>query len=131
MTFHSDHCIANCLLNHKPVTIHSITPPQIRPAQDLNTSPTREADIAEVSAYAFLGMAEKEENQVVAMWPKDFERLADSPGEDKEHKKFTTNLAAITAEDYEKFFRKLRKSPLSREQLRGRVPRAYHEWLDV
>lgn len=30
MTFHSDHCMTNCLLNHKPVTIHSITPPQIQ-----------------------------------------------------------------------------------------------------
>lgn len=76
-------------------------------------------------------MAEKEENQVIAMWPKDFEQLAEVSNENTECKKFTTDLAAITAEDYEKFFRKLRKSPLTTEQLRGRVPRAYHEWLGV
>ena len=135
LTFNSDYCMTHCLAHSRPVTVHSLTPPRKKTKDhDQVGGPVREADIAEVSAYAFLKMSEKPENQVMAMWPQDFERLDHLPSDEEEshrRKAFTTDLAAITAEDYEKFFHKLRKKPLTAEQLRGRVPEAYHKWLDV
>ena len=133
MTFNSDYCMAHCLLHSKPVTIQSLTPPRGKQPREKATRITN-TDIAEVSAYAFVRMAEREENQVMAMWPRDFERLTpDSTKEEEsdQEKRFTADVAAITAEDYEKFFHKLRKAPLSEEQLRSRIPRTYHKWLDV
>ena len=135
MTFNSDYCMAHCLSHSKPVTVRSLTPPQLKQQNQQNLDPpcatVTNTDIAEVSAYAFVRMAEKEENEVVAMWPNDFEKLTSTTGTFEQDKRFTADIATITAEDYEKFFHKLRKSPLTPEQLRERIPRAYHEWLDV
>ena len=135
MTFNSDYCMAHCLQHSKPVTVPSITPPRQKQEHEKATSHTvTNTDIAEVTAYAFVRMAEREENQVVAMWPQDFEKLASSsasPDDSEQEKRFTADVAAITAEDYEKFFHKLRKPHLTREQLREKVPRTYHKWLEV
>ena len=78
MTLSSDYCMSNCLLHSKPVVIQSL-----HETTRLNMSRTAEAmlegkDVAEISAYAFTKMAENSENQVIAMWPKDFERLSQS-----------------------------------------------------
>lgn len=131
MTLKSDYCMSNCLRHSRPAVVHSVTPPLTKSSPP--KSSTTE-DIAEVSAYAFMRMAEKPTNEVIAMWPHDFEKLSASPKDDvlnQEQKKFTADLAAVTAEDYEKFFHKMRKKPLTPEQLRARVPQAYHKWLDV
>lgn len=125
ITLNSDYCMSHCLLHSRPVTVHSDKGSQR--TLDRTTSPMP-SDITEISAYAFMKMAEKSENQVIAMWPRDFEQLdqhSDSKAE------FTTDVAAITADDYEKFFSKMRKKPLSMEQLRERVPKAYHKWIEV
>lgn len=125
-SFTSDYCMTNCLQHGKPVTIQS---PGMGKRQ---TSPlsTRFGDIAEISAYAFTKMAERKENQVVAMWPEDFENL--DQGDDKPHSPgFTADVAAISPDDYDKFFRKMRKKPLSRDELKQRVPSVYHPWIGV
>ncbi len=125
-TFNSDHCITNCLRHRKPVTISSISAGK----KPLSPSPDRYGDIAEISAYAFTKMAERDENQVVALWPEDFERLEretnenDGPG-------FTADVAAVSPEDYEKFFQKMNKKPATTEELRQKVPKVYHQWIDV
>ena len=42
----------------------------------VTASPTKKyEDIAEISIYAFMKITENKENQVVAIWPEDFERL--------------------------------------------------------
>ena len=68
-------------------------------------------------------MAEREENQVIAMWPEDFEDLSE---ERTTPSAFITDVAAITPEDYEKFFNKIRKTPLLEDQLKQKVPKEYH-----
>ena len=123
-TFNSDHCMTNCLQRHKHVTIYSNGSKKHSPP-----AASLKRDIAEISAYAFTKMAERDENQVVAMWPEDFERLERSaegsgPG-------FTSDVAAISPEDYEKFFQKMRKIPMSTEELKKRVPTVYHPWIEV
>lgn len=124
ITLNSDHCMSHCLLHSRPVTIHSD-----RHAQNNQSkiSISTNKDIAEISAYAFMKMAEKPENQVIALWPKDFEQLENTGGKAD----FTADVSALTAEDYEKFFTKMRKKPPSMEQLRKLVPEAYHKWIEV
>ena len=122
LTFNSDHCMSNCLLHSKPVTIYS------GPRPNKETVPR--ADIAEISAYAFMTMAEREENQVTSLWPEDFERL-ELPHNPDCNPGFTTDVAAISPDDYEKFFEKMRKLPISTEQLKARVPDQYHRWIEV
>ena len=62
-------------------------------------------DIAEISAYVFMAMAGKEDYQVAALWPKDFEEL------DVKINGYTlvliSNLAKMTIKDYNKFFSKI------------------------
>ena len=122
MTFNSDYCMSNCLSHSKPVTIFSGK----KPHQDKPKKPIQ--DIAEISAYAFTKLSAKSENMVTAMWPTQFEQLESNimPGAAA-----TTDVAAITAEDYEKFFSKLKRAPLSREKLKRLVPSKYHDYLGV
>ena len=60
MTFNLDHCITYCLHYCKPVTIcsHSGQPPKkVDPVED----------IAEISVYAFIKMAESSKNEIIAI----------------------------------------------------------------
>lgn len=124
-TFNSDHCITNCLQHQKPVTIQSGA--KIK----RTTTPIKHKDIAEISAYAFMRMSEKDENQTIAMWPEDFERLEQGCEQHNCGSGFTADVAAISPEDYEKFFQKMRKTPLTVEQLKRKVPSVYHKWIEV
>lgn len=126
LTFNSDHCRANCLLQHQDSTIHS---EPMRRSKSRKVSGT--SDIAEISTYAFVRMSEREDNQTYAMWPEDFERLENESTSNTQPPGFTADVAAITPEDYEKFFHKLRKNPITIEELRTKVPRAYHKWINV
>ena len=44
---------------------------------------------------------------------------------------FIADIAAIFPEDYEKFFIKLKKSPLTKDQLLTMVPPQYHQYFKV
>ena len=123
MTMNSNFCMSKCLLHSRPVTAVSCSrPKEQKPIQQ------REQNIAEISAYAFIKMAEREENDVIAMWPKDFESLEQG---DEPHARITADVAAISIEDYDKFFHKLRKEHPSIETLKGMIPKDYHDWVDV
>ena len=128
LTFNSDHCMGNCLLRHKPTTIYSGREPEREQHVKHKHETDTDTDISEISAYAFTRLAEKEENQVFAMWPQDFEQLEKG---DEAVSGFTADVAAISPEDYEKFFEKMRRNPITREELQRKVPKAYHKWLEV
>lgn len=128
ITLNSNHCMSHCLLHSRPVTIHS----NHSSSGDRNKKPKPpDKDIAEISAYAFMEMANRSDNQVMAMWPRDFEQLTLTQPSDDNVEEFTTDISALTAEDYEKFFTKMRKKPLSLEQLRKMIPKAYYKWIEV
>ena len=122
LTFDSDHCMLNCLLRYALTTIYS------GPAR-----PKLEAlvgDIVEVSAYAFTRLLQREENQIMVLWLQDFERLklmdkVESPP------KFIVDVVAISPEDYDKFFKKAKRTPISRDELKRKVLEVYYKWLDV
>ncbi len=123
-TFNSDHCMTNCLKHRKHSVVYSRGAKA--PPMPSNSS---HRDIAEISAYAFLKMAERKENQVVAMMPEDFERL--DREKDEIGPGFTADVAAISPDDYAKFFQKMRKKPMTKEELMQKVPTTYHPWIDV
>ena len=127
MSFNSDHCCANC---NPFFEIVSITEPESRlrkknlKKQPPNTKSVKNHDISHLSAYSFLKMTRRKNHEVVAMWPEHFETL-NKPAEQDRYlltSTFTSKIAAITAEDYEKFFSKLRKEPMSRKKLRAHLP---------
>ena len=70
-------------------------------------------DIAKITVYAFTRMVDRPNNQVIAMWPEDFKRLANS--DDNRSSKLTIDITAISPDDYKKFFTKIRKEPISEE----------------
>ena len=76
-----------------------------------------------------MAMAEKEDNQVAALWPKDFEEL--DVKMDGYTLVFTLDFAAITSKDYDKFFSKIRKKPYTREELKKMILSEYKKYIDV
>ena len=104
-TFNSGYCISECLKHRRPVIVIS---PGIKA---VIASPIKKyEDIAEISIYAFIKITENKENQVVAIWPEDFERLQ---REEDQNPGFTADVATIRLEDYAKFYSKLKKTPLT------------------
>ena len=69
-TFNSGYYISKCLKYRRLVTVIS---PGIKAVTALSTK--KYEDIAEISIYAFIKITENKENQVIAIWPEDFERL--------------------------------------------------------
>ena len=130
LIFDSDECLRNCNLNHKSTMVHArgvrLREAPRTPAIDYG------ADIAEISASAFWKMASQDKNQVIAMWPEHF-RILDKPEENDKYllcSSFVTDVAVIIAEDYEKFFNKAKKVPITPKQLKERVPTEFHEYID-
>ena len=142
MTFNSEYCCSNC----NPTCLEPVTiigrgsrlkkkdlkeePPDHKHSH--NEEPHHNADIAHISAYAFLKMARRKENEVVAMWPEHFHALS-QPAENDRYlmgSTLTTKIAAITAADYEKFFSKLEKTPMTRQELIDRLPESLKDKAD-
>ena len=65
------------------------------------------------------------------MWPKHFERLDHSEEEDRIIliSLFTSNLAAISPDNYEKFFIKLKKTPITHNKLKKIFLKLYYKYL--
>ena len=123
-TFNSDHCMSECLKDRRPVIVRS---PSADPTGKLSpSSTTKFVDIAEISAYAVTKQAERKGNQAIAMWPEDFERLDKGMDDGQQEPGFTADVAAISPEDYEKFHQKMKKAPITREELKQKVPKDYH-----
>ncbi len=78
-------------------------------------SPDKKLDIAEFLVYAFVKLAEREDNQVIALYLEYLEAI-DDPGKDSfTDGVFTADVAAITADDYVLFFEKIKRKPWIKE----------------
>lgn len=72
ITLNFDYCMSHCLLYSRSVTIHS----NHSSKGDRNKKPKPpDKDIAEISAYAFMKMVDRSDNQVMVMWSRDFKQL--------------------------------------------------------
>ena len=116
LNFNSDYYIIYCLSHCRLVTIYSGKSPPSKKSLLPN-------NIVEVSAYAFMKMAERSDNEVISIWPEHFEILDSA---DETVSVLTADVVAIIAEDYEKFFAKINKTPLTKEMLKERVPQEYY-----
>jgi len=74
-------------------------------------------------------MTVKNDNQIVIMWPQHFAMLKQPEENDTLYltSAYTSDIAAITASNYDKFFAKTKKTPPSEDQLKLRIPTDYHD----
>ena len=85
-------------------------------------------DITEIFASAFIKIMKKSKNEVIAMWFQDFEQLFHfQPSSPFEKIDFIMNVSTIIANDYEKFFNKMRKKFLNIKKLKMRIFKAYYK----
>ena len=146
ITFKSDYCLDHCIHNYTPTTVYSNNSEHRRrhshdkTSGDASKGPNeckaksqRTEDIAAVSATAFMKLARRQDNQVIAMWPAHFEML-NQPEEMDTFlcaSSLTTDVAAISADDYSKFFSKSRKKPLTMKELKKKVPEVFHKYIST
>ena len=128
--FYSNYYLTEYLKYRRPVTI---TSPSIPPCE---TKPSnRYRDIAKISTYAFTSIAKRRENQIISLWPEDFKQLEQPEYSDELQRirqpGLTINIAALNPKDYKKFFQKIRKTPISRDELIKKVPLVYYRQIDV
>ena len=137
LLFKSEKCQHQCLPDKKPHRLNSKTPPEGRrrsksPEERLPSRVSTKGDCDAISAEAFLIMAMRDDHEVVVMWPKHFEQL-DQPEELDKHlaySNFTADLSAISADDYDKFFAKHSKAPMTIKELKDQVPWEFHKYID-
>lgn len=132
LTFQSDHCMTHCLHNMCPTTVVSHPGSKSNDqGQKQKSSVTDEHDIDRLSAEAFTIMASRKNHEVNVMYPEHFELLQQPASEDKYivGTPLCADVFAISNDDYEKFFAKLKKDPISRAKLKKMIPDLYHEFV--
>lgn len=120
LTFKSLYCRGHCLKESKPVRIFSHGGSHKEPRY-------RSPGIWEISAEAFALEAADPKNEIITIWPEDFDSI--KPNENGGQ--MASNVCAIAAEDYDKFHEKLHAPPMPEEELRATLPAAYHKLLDL
>lgn len=89
--------------------------------------------IRHVSATAFLHYLKSDGYTVGVLLPGDFEALDRPESQDKEWaaKQLCSDLrlAGIARDDFEKFFKKLNRPPMSKEELEKLIPKTYQAFL--
>ncbi|CAI6339108.1 unnamed protein product [Periconia digitata] len=153
MTFSSGHCTMTCLRGGRPETISAKGP--TTPDVD------NEGHVRLVSAYVALRAARSDPDSVVWVFPHEFDReipvvgadIKREPSEpgvtispdpepppgflshaDQEllvERLFAANPAAMTDEDFDKFFKKLHQEPRSLAEIRKRLPERLHKHIQV
>ena len=134
LVFDSEECLKSCTLNQRPARVYATRPRPPRHKDPHQNPPQRfdqEANIATISARAFLKMASREQNQVISLWPEHFAQLDEPEDSDKRFlcSAFVSEIAALISEDYEKFFNKADRKPYSIEQLRERLPEEFRDFV--
>ena len=125
LTFDSNHCITNYLLHYQLFIIYNESR---KKSEEKKFS--EQTNVAKISTYVFVRMSKKENNHTYAMWLKDFERLTNESIDDRASE-FTADVIVITSKDYKKFFQKLKKKLITLKELRIKVFKTYHKWINV
>ena len=127
--FQSDYCLKHCIHNYQSTTMYSRNSKHSREKD--RKEKHREEDIAAISVTTFMKMTAQEKNQVIIMWSAHFEMLNQLEENDTYlcFNTFTTNIAAVSVEDYEKFFNKTKKNPVTMNELKKKVSREFHKYI--
>jgi hypothetical protein len=129
LTFLSAHCTQHCLLHNLPVGL-SCRSDGRSTAETL--VPTPRGDIAVIDAAWALAMGRRDESSLCWIMPEHWDALEEI--NDAEHafvNAFAADCAAVTSDDFKKFHDKLNREPMSRRELLKRVPKAYHDLIDL
>lgn len=128
-TFNSDYCIGNCLSHGLPVilTCHKDGHSSVS-----TVSPQPDNDVEVISAYAAVAMMRNHPEDAYWVFPEHWEAL------DASNDLYTTfvnvfaaDATSVTPQDFEKFHSKLNTRNYSEEELKRKVPKAFHHILDL
>ena len=73
-------------------------------------------------------LAERKDNQIITLYPKYLETINDPNNDLFTDGIFTTDVAIITANDYISFFKKIKRKPWTKKQLKKIVPKKLLWW---
>jgi hypothetical protein len=127
ITFESDYCMRYCLRDCKKLVFNCH-----KSAKEAHvcSSLMINYDVTEVSAYAFSRLAGKPKNQVISISWAELEALEqDNPPAPTPQ--WRADLAAISPNDYRRFFDKLSRPPPAPDELKKQIPKEYHDFIDV
>lgn len=132
LRFDSEHCMHVCNGQSPPVDIYCEESTKKSRTGTVD-SRKNSKDIQMVSADAFCKLATRGGNSIAVLTPKDLEDLEYPESHDRYRmvEEMTSRLSVITQEDYEHFFEKLRKEPISHDELRKKLPAFLHSLLYV
>ncbi len=71
----------------------------------------KKSNITELLIYAFVKLAEREDNQVITLYLKYLKAIDDSGKDSFTDGIFTADVVVITADDYISFFKKIKRKP--------------------
>ncbi len=77
--------------------------------------PDKKFNIAEFLIYAFVKLAEREDNQIIALYLEYLEVINDSGKDFFTDEVFTVDVVVITADDYVLFFKKIKRKSWTKE----------------
>ena len=124
--FQSQRCLTQCCQGYKTVIVQG--KPGRAPITVKGSSQHNPQDIYLISAYSFTQISKRKDHEVIAMWPQHLAAL------ERDQLLWTppvTDVAAIHAEDYEKYFEKRDREPMTREKLLPLLPEQYRDFVDV
>ena len=128
--FEFEYCLNNCLINNRLSIAYEceIKSTIIDSFKTLDTK----TSIAKISIVAFMKMTFSDKNQIIAMWSKHFAMLNQSTENDAYLllSAFTINIAAVSVQNYEKFFNKTKRKFVTMKKLKKRISENFHKYLN-
>jgi len=127
LKFNFDYCMINC--NYGGTIAKAYSKRVKKALKERSSKPIDYGDVKDIIVAAFLAMAVKDDNQVVVMWSQHFAMLEQPEEDDTLYlaSAYISDIAAITAGDYDKFFVKTKKVSSSEDQLKLRISIDYHD----
>ena len=137
LTFRSDICLHRCLFSNRSSKVFNRTRSRSRSKfksyERTSFDCEKDNECAVVSAEVFLIMIERKNHDVVILWFKHFEQLNQFEKIDKylAYSNVIADLSVISTDDYEKFFVKHDRPFVTMNELKQRISKEFHRYVDV
>ena len=130
LLFASKNCLNNCVINNRFSIAYEceIKSTIIDSFKIFDTK----KNIAEISIVTFMKMIFDDKNQIIIMWSKHLAMLNQSTENDAYLllNAFTINITTINAQNYEKFFNKIKRKLVTIKKLKKRISKKFHKYLN-
>ena len=154
LLFDSKYCLINCLINNRSFMIYNCE----RKSKNLivfatstssnisilkksnffnvlknsNKHIKSQVNIVEIFVFAFMKMTFNDKNQIIIIWLKYFQMLKQFEKNDKYLllNVFIIDIVVIIVQNYEKFFNKIKKTLITIDQLKQRVFKKFHKYIN-